>query len=120
MQKNKFSLIVGAIVLFTLCNVSKANTEQMNSTLNRMNRILNQINPLINLAQQQQDPNARVKFQFDALRSDIASIQEGIEQATQRVSIQPRVITPLSGDYLPVPESVLKNEKPITSEDAAP
>lgn len=107
-------LRLGSIFLIVfLCNSAFADTAQMNATLARISAVLNQINPLINLAQSQQNPNARVQFQFDQLRSDIANIQSGIAQAVNHVSIQPRVVQPLSGDYLPdlpKPQSMIKNK----------
>ena len=111
--------LVACVSGLLLCgSLAFADTAQMNATLARMSTILSQVNPLINLAEQQQDPNARVKFQFDELRQDIAHIQSGIAQAVNRVSIQPRVVQPLSGDYLPVSETVLKREQTIQNEDA--
>lgn len=110
--------VLGGMTLLLASSLSFASTTQMNATLARISTILSQVNPLISLAQQQQDPNARVKFQFDELRSDIADIQAGIAQAVNRVSIQPRVVQPLTGDYLPVSETVLKEEQPLKSEDA--
>jgi RAQPRD family integrative conjugative element protein len=114
--------IIGAVLAMFICNgVAFAVTSQMNATLVRVSTILNQINPLINLAQKQQDPNARIQFQFDVLRSDIANIQAGIAQAVNHVSIQPRMVQPLSGDYLPAPESTFKNKnqnKNINNEES--
>lgn len=91
------SLSVGLLCITTL---TYADNSQMNTTLERINQLLNQVNPLVNLAQSQEDKDARVKFQFDALRSDIARIQAGISQAINRPTIQPRVVEPLAGDYL--------------------
>ncbi len=116
----QYSLLISCFALFLMSNVSFANTEQMNATLARISRLLNQVNPLINLAQKQQDSNARVKFQFDALRSDVADIQAGIAEAINRVSIQPRIVKPLSGDYLPDSELILKKQTPLNSEDSTP
>ena len=109
-QIKQLSLIAVLFTSITLCSISFADTSQMNATLARISTILNQVNPLINLAAQQEDPNVRVKFQFDALRQDIASIQIGIAQAINRVSIQPRSVTPLSGDYLPETTSKTNQE----------
>lgn len=94
----KAFLLSGFILL--IANSLFADTEQMNTTLARINKILTQINPLINAAQDEQDPDARVKFQFDTLRSDIGKIQAGIAQQINLPSIQPRSVEPLSGDYL--------------------
>ena len=95
------------LILLLLINVSYADSDQMNTTLARISTILSQINPLINSAESQQDPDARVQFQFDALRADIGKIQEGLAEQLNGISIQPRVVAPLSGDYLPLPEPQL-------------
>jgi RAQPRD family integrative conjugative element protein len=113
----KLILFSNFFVLLLMSSMSFANIAQMNTTLSRISVILNQVNPLINLAQKQQAKNTRVKFQFNTLRNDISYIQAGIAQALNRVSIQPRTVAPLSGDYLPVAETVLKREKPLTKED---
>lgn len=95
-------IILGVSCLLLLINnISFADNDQMNATLARINMILSQINPLINSAQKEQDPNARVKFQFNTLRSDISKIQSGIAEQINLVSIQPRNVMPISGDYLP-------------------
>ena len=54
----------GIFLILLLCNSAFADTAQMNATLARISAVLNQINPLINLAQSQQNPNARVQFQL--------------------------------------------------------
>jgi len=77
-----------------------ANTASMQTTLHRIDTLLNQVNPLITLAEQQQDPTARIQFHGELLRRDIARIQAGIKQALQPISIQPRRVKPLVGDYL--------------------
>ena len=114
MKNHKHRLICAVSIALTLmAPLTFANTEQMHTTLARINTLLSQINPLINLAQSQQNPNARVQFQFDQLRSDIANIQSGIAQAVNHVSIQPRMVQSLSGDYLPdlpKPQSMIKNK----------
>lgn len=89
-----------SVSLLLITTHALADNSQMNTTLERINQLLNQVNPLVNLAQSQEDKEARVKFQFDALRSDIARIQSGIVQAINRPTIQPRIVEPLAGDYL--------------------
>ncbi len=98
--------LISFLSLIVMSSTSFADTSQMNATLSRISTILSQVNPLINLAEQQQDVNTRVKFQFNTLRQDIASIQTGIAQAINRVSIQPRSVKPLSGDYIPISQSI--------------
>lgn len=102
MKQKKYKLTyISLSTLVLIAPITFADTEQMHTTLARIDTILTQINPLINLAKQQEDPNTRVKFQFEALRQDISLIQSGIGQALNRVSIQPRTVAPLVGDYLP-------------------
>ncbi len=103
----QFYMLAG-VVLLMVTQMSFANTDQMNATLARINMILTQVNPLINAAQKEQDPNARVKFQFDRLRADIGKIQTGIAEEINLVSIQPRQVAPLSGDYLPARDVSMK------------
>ncbi len=113
-------LTASAIVVGCLMGqVSFADNLQMRETLTRIERLLNQINPLINSAESQQDNDTRVKFQFEVLREDISNVQFGIDQALHRVTIQPRVMDPLSGDYLPVSQSLLKSDKSELNEDGS-
>ena len=114
MKQQKYRLTCSTLIpLMLITPLTFANTEQMHTSLTRINTLLSQINPLINLAKQQEDPNARVKFQFEVLREDIARIQSGISQALNRVSIQPRTVAPLVGDYLP--SDSISNTKKITT-----
>lgn len=95
--------ILSIILFLSVMNTSFADTEQMTATLARIRTILNQINPLINLAQSEQDPNVRIKFQFDQLRADIAKIQTGIDEEIKPISVQPRMVDPIAGDYTAAP-----------------
>ncbi|MBX9706096.1 MAG: hypothetical protein K2Q14_04745 [Gammaproteobacteria bacterium] len=113
--------LIGCCIALLITNQTiLADNSEMNATLERVNQLLNQVNPLVNLAQSQEDENVRVKFQFDALRHDIAHIQEGIAQAINRVSIQPRTVEPLIGDYLLVPDTVLPKDSAMPDEDDRP
>lgn len=103
-KQTKYFFYFLICVSFSICCFSHqafAGREQMNVTLNRIRVLLNQVNPLINLAQAEQPRDARIKFQFQTLRQDIAKIQIGIKQAIKPISMEPRRVTPLSGDYLP-------------------
>jgi RAQPRD family integrative conjugative element protein len=121
MKNCKHRLVCTTLLSFILAPpLTLANTAQMHTTLSRINIILNQINPLINLAQAQEDPNARVKFQFKQLRQDVTLIQSGIAQALNRVSIQPRIVAPLAGDYLPPYSSSRTKKITTTSNENTP
>lgn len=99
MQSMKYILICLALLIGIQASCF-ANTEQMNATLARISMILKQINPLINEAQKAQNKQARIKFRFDLLRKDIAKIRIGITQQINHITIEPRKVNPLKGDYL--------------------
>lgn len=101
MKKINATIMVSLLVTIGLNNTAMADTAQMDATLQRISNILNLVNPLINTAEAEQNPNARVQFQFNALRQDIARVQSGIAEAVKHVSVQPRQVMPLEGDYLP-------------------
>ena len=88
------------LLLILLVNICYADNSQMNVSLQRIDYILQKTYPLINLAEKQQDKQSRVRFQFDRLRTDIAKIQAGIKAQIHRVTIEPRLVKPLAGDYL--------------------
>lgn len=112
MRKLKISMKHVLVVSFCLVasitsTLSFADTAQMNATLSRISHVLSELNPLIQEAKKEQDPNSRVQFQFQVLQGDVGRMQAGIAEAINRVTIEPRVETPLSGDYLPISDSVL-------------
>lgn len=114
----KILLITSVCSIYLISSDCHADQTQMQETLTRIQHLLGQVNPLINLAQSQQDHAMRVQFQFESLRQDIASIQAGIDQALQGVTIQPRLVDPLSGDYLPEEHS--KEKDTALSEEDVP
>ena len=109
-MKRKLKQIIKLASIFLLATtntLSFADTAQMNATLSRISHVLSELNPLIQEAAKEQDPNARVQFQFDQLQADVGRMQAGILEAINGVSIQPRVEPPLLGDYLPISNSVI-------------
>jgi RAQPRD family integrative conjugative element protein len=77
-----------------------ADTDLENAALARIINVLNSASPLIDEAERQQDKTARVQFKYQTLRSDLNKIKTGITQKLQTTSIEPRVVTPIQGDYL--------------------
>ena len=107
----KHLLIAGfCLAASSVSTFSFADTAQMNATLSRISHVLSELNPLIQEAAKEQDPNARVQFQFNQLQDDVARMQAGIAEAINRVTIEPRVEAPLSGDYLPISNSVITSK----------
>jgi RAQPRD family integrative conjugative element protein len=94
-------LVAGTLALGVLQMPSiSADTDLENTDLARIVNVLNSLNPLIDEAERQQDKNARVIFQYDALRSDLNKIKVGIAQKLQTTSIEPREVVSIDGDYL--------------------
>lgn len=92
-----FAIVIGVCFCTAPCY---ADSELENASLARIVNVLNSLNPLIDEAQRQQDKNTRVQFQYDVLKNDLLKIKAGINAKLKQVSIEPRVVTPLQGDYL--------------------
>lgn len=94
-------LAMGALLLAAaITNISYADTELENASLARIINVLNSLTPLINEAKQQQDKTTRVQFQYSALQLDINKIKTGIAEKLQTQTVEPRAVSPISGDYL--------------------
>jgi RAQPRD family integrative conjugative element protein len=77
-----------------------ADTENEQALLAQIIQRLDALTPLINQAQSQASTNTRLIFNYDALRADLAKIKEGINQPLSANALEPRPITPISGDYV--------------------
>jgi RAQPRD family integrative conjugative element protein len=77
-----------------------ANTALENQELSKIRQIIRLIYPMINIAEAQQVKNKRIKFRYDWLRHDLASIQHGIEAKLHGVLVEPRTFKPIHGDYV--------------------
>lgn len=95
------------LCLFLICislglfsNLVLADTELENEALTRTIHVLDSLKPLINEAERQQDKNTRTQFQYDALRQDLEKIKTGINEKLNPITIEPRVVTPIDGDYV--------------------
>lgn len=106
---------------FVVCDTTYADTEPENIYLIQILNALHAIQPLILAAEKQQPLNTRISFHYtkfqdvqgqwhDGLLEDIQSIESGIKEQLSSVSVEPRTITPLKGDYLDDSDHE-KNEK---------
>ncbi len=94
-------LSLGMLVITLLQSpISFADEELENADLSKIVHVLDSLNPLINQAEQQQDKNLRMQFNYAALRSDIDKVKKGIRRKWQSPAIEPRPVTPMQGDYL--------------------
>jgi len=99
-------LIIGTL-LSVACVSAFATTAQENAYLALVVRQLQAVYPLIDKAQAQADPNARIQFQYGALRTDLNTVIAGINQKLTPQPIEPREIKPIEGDYLSLRSSNL-------------
>lgn len=99
-MKSRFKIIGIGVMLFCVYSIAQADTELENAALARVVQVLNSLGPLINEAERQQDQNTHIQFQYDALRSDLNKIKDGIHQKLQPPSVEPRTVAPIEGDYL--------------------
>lgn len=91
------ALLIG--VWMTVIVSAQANPAQEKADLARIDQVLSSLNSLINDAQNNQAKNTRIQFCFQCLRRDLNEIRQGIRQEIHGVSIEPRAVIPLQGDY---------------------
>lgn len=60
---------------------------------------LTTLEPLIREGEIQADPDARIRFQYDWLRQDLARVRMGIQEHLHAPRAEPRPVAPLRGDY---------------------
>ena len=69
------------------------------AALLRIDRQLAELTPLIEAAEQAADPDARVRFRFDWLRRDIATIRRGVQAQLHSPLAEQQANAPLHSDY---------------------
>ena len=77
----------------------QADTDDEREALARLVHELKALEPLIVEASRAADPDARVRFQYDWLRQDLAIVRRGIEAHLEAPRSEPRPFPPLRGDY---------------------
>ena len=76
-----------------------ADADGERAALARITHELEAIQPLIIEAASQANPDARIRFQFDWLRQDLITIQQGLQAHIDAPRSEPRTFPPLRGDY---------------------
>ncbi len=51
-------------------------------------------------AKKQEPTNERVQFHYDELIADLNKVESGIQAKFEETPVEPRVLAPISGDYL--------------------
>ena len=104
-------IVILIFVMTSFCGSSFADSEQMNQTLAKIADQLEAIKPLIIQAQQEQSQNPITKVHFNSwvdangythkgLLQDISSIQNGVINAINKTSVNPRKINQISDDFV--------------------
>ena len=104
----KKTAIIIMLVLSTSCF---ATNDQMNEDLVKVVQELQSIKPLLEKAEKEQEKNTRIKINFEdfkgpngkthnGLKSDIETIQKSIIEIINSETIEPRVVDPISGDFV--------------------
>lgn len=103
-------LLLSCILSFT-CLTSYASEEALHQTLVRVINQLNAIVPLLDEAQTELEPNARIQLHIDAfegadgqthagLRNDLLSIREALIDYINKPAVAPKTIKPLALDFI--------------------
>lgn len=118
MKKIVFILAILITAIFT--QQTFANEIQEKIYLEQILNSLNAIQPLIIAAQKEQPHNTRIRFHYtkfkdsedhwhNGLVEDMSAIKKGITAKLNKVTVEPRVMTPIGGDYLNLHKVSVKN-----------
>lgn len=90
-----------AVILFLLSMVigARADSDGEREALARVVHELRALEPLIQEAEAQAEPQARIRFEYLWLRKDIAKMIQGIQDHMDGGRAEPRIVEPLRGDY---------------------
>jgi RAQPRD family integrative conjugative element protein len=78
---------------------AQADGDGERAALARLTHEIDELNPLIDEAEREADPDARIRFQYDWLRLDLIRIRTAIQEHVDGPVAEPRPVPPLRGDY---------------------
>lgn len=90
------------VLTFLASFVSAAVAADADGEFEALARLIHEIEaiaPLIETAEAQSNPDARIRFRYDWLRGDLAHIRAGIQEHIDAPRTEPRTFPPLRGDY---------------------
>ncbi len=79
--------------------LAQADVDAEREALARLAHELAVLAPLVREAEVQADQDARIRFQYDWLRQDLARVRMGIQEHINAPRAEPRTVEPLRGDY---------------------
>ncbi len=98
-MRTTYLLAIGLLGILMPIHSAIADVDGEREALARISHELQTISPLIDQAASQANPEARIQFQYDWLRQDIARISNGIQEHIDTPRSEPRTFSPLRGDY---------------------
>ncbi len=97
--KRDYRAICLAIVVALAASDVNADAHGEREALARVVHELDALKPLIDAAEAEANPDARVRFRYDWLRADLRQIESGIQDHIDAPRVEPRAFPPLRGDY---------------------
>ena len=88
-----------AIVVALAASDVNADAHSERDALARVVHELDLLKPLIDAAEAEANPDARVRFRYDWLRADLRQVESGIQDHIDAPRVEPRAFPPLGGDY---------------------
>ena len=104
----KLMLAIGFILI---CANASASEAELNNTLVRIINQMNAILPLLDEAEDEMNPNARIRLHVDAfegadgikhpgLRDDLKSMRNALIDYINKPAIEPKTVKPLALDFV--------------------
>lgn len=103
--------ILLAVCLYIMAFVSYATEEEFNNSLVRVINQINAILPLLDEAESEIEPNARIRLHIDTfegtdgsqhpgVRDDLKSIRNALIDYINKPAIEPKTVKPLAYDFI--------------------
>lgn len=100
-----------AVGLSLICAIGHATDAELNTTLVRVINQLNAILPLLDEAEDELEPNARIRLHIDSfegsdgakhpgVRDDLKSIRNALIDYINKPAIEPKTVKPLAFDFI--------------------
>lgn len=99
MKTKKLILLTLTVLLMDGFAFHFADTDAERAVLVQIISELKTLDKLIDRAEKEADPTARINFQYDWLRRDLKLVRRGIQDHLDVPSSEPREFEPLQGDY---------------------
>ena len=92
-------LVIVLVLVSSLSSSAFAGVDGERGALARLIHEIEALAPLIERAESQANPDARIRFRYDWLRQDLERIRAGIQAHIDAPRTEPRLFPPLRGDY---------------------